>query len=160
MLTLYNTLTNQKEKFTPLHKGKVNFYSCGPTVYNYAHIGNLRSYIFADILKRVLEFDGFEVKHIMNITDVGHLTDDDIGQADSGDDKMLKAMRKEKKTPQSIAEFYTKAFKEDVKKLNIEQANFYPRATAHIPQMIKVIESLGIKFGNTLRSFLFFPHRF
>jgi len=145
MLILYNTLTNQKEKFQPLHKGKVNFYSCGPTVYNYAHIGNLRTYIFADTLKRVLEFDGFEVKHIMNITDVGHLTEDDLNQGDSGDDKMLQAMKKERKTPSSIAEFYTKAFQEDIDKLNIEKANFYPRATAHIPQMIKVIETLIAK---------------
>jgi cysteinyl-tRNA synthetase len=145
MLTLYNTLTNRKEKFQPLHKGKVNFYSCGPTVYNYAHIGNLRTYIFADTLKRVLEFNGFEVKHIMNITDVGHLTEDDLNQGDSGDDKMLQAMKKEKKTPASIAEFYTKAFQKDVKALNIEKANFYPKATAHIPQMIKVIETLIAK---------------
>ncbi len=162
MLTLYNTLTNQKEKFTPLHKGKVNFYSCGPTVYDYAHIGNLRSYIFTDTVKRVLEFDGYEVKHIMNITDVGHLTDDDLNQADSGDDKMLKAMKRlsaensENKnqsnadqhteiTPETIAKFYTEAFMSDIEKLNIEKANFYPRATAHIPQMIKIIEGLIAK---------------
>ncbi len=153
MLAIYNTLTNQKEKFKSLYKGKVNFYSCGPTVYDYAHIGNLRTYIFADTLKRVLEFDGYEVKHIMNITDVGHLTDDDIDQGDSGDDKILKALKKkqaenseQKITPTDIAEFYTKAFQEDIEKLNIEKANFYPKATAHIPQMIKVIEGL-IKKG-------------
>jgi cysteinyl-tRNA synthetase len=147
MLTLYNTLTNQKEKFKPLHEGKVNMYSCGPTVYDYAHIGNFSTYIMADVLKRTLEFDGYEVKQIMNITDVGHLTDDDINQGDSGDDKMLKAMKREakkgiKKTPESIAKFYTKAFMEDVTKVNLEKATFYPRATAHVPQMIKIIESL------------------
>ncbi len=151
MFTIYNTLTNQKEKFKSLHKGKVNFYSCGPTVYDYAHIGNLRTYIFADTVKRVLEFDGYEVKHIMNITDVGHLTDDDLNQADSGDDKMIKAMKrlstensnnKEKITPKTIAKFYTEAFMNDIEKLNLEKANFYPRATAHIPQMIKIIEGL------------------
>jgi cysteinyl-tRNA synthetase len=153
MLTLYNTLTNQKEKFKPLHEGKVNMYSCGPTVYDYAHIGNFRAYIFADLLRRVLEFDGYEVKQIMNITDVGHLTNDDIGQGDSGDDKMLKAMKRDqsennqkKITPQSIAEFYTDAFMKDIKKVNLKKATFYPRATAHVPQMIKIIESL-IKKG-------------
>ena len=142
MLTLYNTLSNQKEQFKPLHKGKVNMYSCGPTVYDYAHIGNLSAYIMADTLKRVLEFDGYEVKQIMNITDVGHLTDDDINQGDSGDDKMLKAMKRGNKTPENIAEFYTEAFMRDIKKLNFEKASFYPRATAHISQMIKIIESL------------------
>ncbi len=154
MFTIYNTLTNQKEKFKSLHKGKVNFYSCGPTVYDYAHIGNLRTYIFADTVKRVLEFDGYEVKHIMNITDVGHLTDDDLNQADSGDDKMIKAMKrlsakssdgKEKIIPETIAKFYTKAFMDDIEKLNLEKANFYPRATAHVPQMIKIVEGLIAK---------------
>ncbi len=162
MFTIYNTLTNQKEKFKSLHKGKVNFYSCGPTVYDYAHIGNLRTYIFADTIKRVLEFDGYEVKHIMNITDVGHLTDDDLNQADSGDDKMLKAMKRlsaknledksqpkadqqAEKTPKTIAKFYTEAFMDDIEKLNLEKANFYPRATTHIPQMIKIIEGLLAK---------------
>ncbi len=142
MLIIYNTLTNQKEKFEPIYQGKVNFYSCGPTVYDYAHIGNFRTYIFADTLKRVLEFDGYEVKHIMNITDVGHLTNDDLSQGDTGDDKMLKAMEREKKTPESIAAFYTQAFMSDIEKLNLEKATFYPRATAHIPQMIKIIEGL------------------
>lgn len=142
MLKLYNTLTNKKEEFKTLEKGKVSMYSCGPTVYDYAHIGNLAAYIYADLLKRYLEYSGYEVRHIMNITDVGHLTDDDIGQADSGDDKMLKATLREKKGPMEIAKFYTDNFFKDIEKLNIEKANYYPRATAHIPQMIKIIESL------------------
>ncbi len=142
MLTIYNTLTNQKEKFIPLHKGEVSFYSCGPTVYDYAHIGNLRTYLLADVLKRVLELNGYKVKHVMNITDVGHLTADDIGQADAGDDKMLKAMKRERKTPEAIASFYEKAFRQDIEKLNIEKANFYPRATEHVAEMIKIIQTL------------------
>lgn len=146
MLTIYNTLTNQKEKFKSIHKGKVNMYSCGPTVYDYAHIGNFSTYIMADTLKRVLIFNGYEVKQIMNITDVGHLTDDDINQGDSGDDKMIKAMKREKKTPQSIADFYTKIFMEDVEKLNFKKATFYPKATKHVDQMIKIIVVL-IKKG-------------
>jgi len=142
MLKLYNTLSNSKQAFKSLEPGKVRMYTCGPTVYNYAHIGNLAAYIYADILRRYLEFSGYEVRHIVNITDVGHLTSDDVNQADSGQDKMLKAALKEKKTPQDIANFYADAFFDDVKKLNIEKANYYPRATAHIPQMIKTIQIL------------------
>ena len=142
MLIIYNTLTNQKEYFKSLHKGKVNMYSCGPTVYNYAHIGNLKTYLNADTLKRILTFNGYEVKQIMNITDVGHLTDDDLNQADSGDDKMIEAMKREKKTPQIIAEFYTKSFMEDLEILNFDKATYYPRATKHIDEMIKIITVL------------------
>jgi len=142
MLKLYNTLTNKKEEFRPLEKGKVKMYSCGPTVYNYAHIGNLTAYTYADLLKRYLEYSGYEVRHIMNITDVGHLTEDDINQADSGEDKMLKAALREKKTPLEIADFYTEKFFEDAEKLNLEKASYYPRATVHIPQMIKIIGKL------------------
>jgi len=142
MLTIYNTLTNRKEKFESLHKGKVNMYSCGPTVYDYAHIGNFLAYTMADTLKRALIFNGYEVKQIMNITDVGHLTDDDINQGDSGDDKMLKAMKRENKTPENIAEFYTQDFMEDVEKLNFDKAAFYPRATKHVDEMIKIITVL------------------
>ena len=103
-MKLYNTLTRKKETFKPLRE-VVGLYTCGPTVYNYAHIGNLRSYVFEDVLKRVLLFNGFKVKHVMNITDVGHLTSD----ADSGEDKMLKGAKRENKTVWEIAEFYTKA---------------------------------------------------
>ena len=141
-LKLYNTLNNQKEVFSPLHKGKVGLYDCGPTVYDYAHIGNLYRYIISDLLRRYLKYCGYEVRQIMNITDVGHLTADDVNQADAGEDKMLKASLREKKTPQDIAEFYTQCFFDDLKKLNIEKASYYPRATAHIPQMLKIIAGL------------------
>ncbi|HRY82131.1 MAG TPA: cysteine--tRNA ligase [Candidatus Moranbacteria bacterium] len=142
MLKLYNTLAKQKEEFKPIHPGKVGMYSCGPTVYDFAHIGNLKTYISTDILRRFLEYSGYEVRQIMNITDVGHLTADDVNQADTGEDKMLKGAEREKKTPQEVAEFYTEKFFEDLKKLNIEKSAYYPRATAHIPQMIKIIEAL------------------
>src|SRR3989344_4782445 len=102
MLTLYNTLTRKKEQFKPLVAGKVGFYSCGPTVYWYQHIGNLRTYIFNDILKRTLQYNGFKVNHIMNYTDVGHLTSD----ADEGEDKMEKAAIREHKTAKEIANHY------------------------------------------------------
>ena len=146
MLKLYNTLTNQKEQFEPINPGKVNMYSCGPTVYSYIHIGNLRAYISADVLRRYLEYRGFEVFQIKNITDVGHLTDDDIDQGDSGDDKMTKAAQKEKKTPEEIARFYENYAKETEKSMNILPAQFFPRATEHIPHMITMIETL-IKKG-------------
>jgi len=115
MLTLFNTLTRTKEKFVPLKDKNVGIYACGPTVYQYMHIGNLRSFLFEDILKRTLLLNGFKVKHIMNITDVGHLTSD----ADVGEDKMLKGARRENKTVWQIADFYTKAFLDDVKKMNL-----------------------------------------
>jgi cysteinyl-tRNA synthetase len=142
MLKIYNTLTGTKQDFTPQEKGKVKIYTCGPTVYDYPHIGNFTAYIYADTLRRYLEYLGYEVRHIVNITDVGHLTDDDIGQADSGQDKMLKAALREKKTPLEIANFYTNSFFEDVEKLNIKKASYYPRATSHIQQMIKIVQSL------------------
>jgi cysteinyl-tRNA synthetase len=142
MLKLYNTLTKQKEEFKPIHKGKVSVYTCGPTVYDFAHIGNLRAYTAADVLRRYLEYSGYEVRQIKNITDVGHLTADDIAQADTGEDKMVKAVRREKKTPEEIARFYENAFRQDEEKMNILPAHYFPRATAHIPQMIKMIETL------------------
>lgn len=142
MLKLFNTLSGKKETFQPLEAGKVKMYTCGPTVYDYAHIGNLSAYIYADTLRRQLEYSGYEVRHIINITDVGHLTEDDLGQADTGDDKMLKASLREKKTPLEIASFYTECFFQDIEKLGLKKAHYYPRATAHIPQMIKTIETL------------------
>ena len=101
MLKIYNTLTRQKEDFQPIKEGKVTMYSCGPTVYSYAHIGNLRTYIFMDIFRRVLKYDGYKLKGVMNITDVGHLLSD----GDEGEDKMAKAAREQQKTPWEIAEF-------------------------------------------------------
>lgn len=142
MLKLYNTLTKRKEEFQPIHKGKVSIYTCGPTVYDYAHIGNLRAYTASDVLRRYLEYLGYVVRQIKNITDVGHLTADDIAQADTGEDKMLKASKREKKTPEEIAKFYETAFRQDEKAMNILPAHYFPRATAHIPQMIKMIEIL------------------
>jgi len=116
-------------------------YSCGPTTYSYAHIGNLRTYIFSDILKRVLVYDGFKVKHVMNVTDVGHLTSD----ADTGEDKMEKAAKKEGKSAEEIADYYLKIFRKDFRKLNISEPNIWSKATEHIPEMIKLIEKLKEK---------------
>ena len=144
-LKLYNTLTRKKEVFTPIEKGKVSFYSCGPTVYNYAHLGNLRTFIFNDLLKKVLKFNGYDVKHIINITDVGHLTDD----ADDGEDKMEKGAKREGKTVWEIAEFYTEEFLKDIDKLNIESPDKWPKATEHIEEMIKlnqIIEEKGFAY--------------
>ena len=146
MLNLYNTLTKQKEEFKPLHLGKVGMYVCGPTVYDYIHLGNIRAYLNADTLRRYLEFLGFEVRLIKNITDVGHLTADDINQGDSGDDKLVKKALAEKKSPKEIARFYEENFKEVEKEMNILPATYFPRATAHIDQMIKIISGL-IKKG-------------
>ena len=147
MLKLFNTLSGKKEEFKPIETGKVKMYNCGPTVYDYAHIGNLNAFFVADTLRRYLEYKGYEVRQIMNITDVGHLTDDDVNQADTGEEKMLKAALREKKTPEQIAEFYTQKFFEDLEKLSIKKASYYPRATAHVPHMIKMIEKL---MGNGL----------
>ncbi|MEG2675501.1 MAG: cysteine--tRNA ligase, partial [Clostridia bacterium] len=103
-MKIYNTLSRSKEEFEPIKDNQVRMYSCGPTVYNYAHIGNLRTYIFMDIFRRVLSFDGYKLKGVMNITDVGHLMSD----SDDGEDKMAKASREQHKSPYEIAEFYTK----------------------------------------------------
>jgi cysteinyl-tRNA synthetase len=121
---------------------RVTMYNCGPTVYDYVHIGNLRSFLIADLLRRYLEFSGYKVKQVMNITDVGHMTSD----AEAGEDKLEVAARKEKKTPWEIAEFFTKAFFADIEKMNIQPAWKYPKATDHIKEMIKIIEKL-IKNG-------------
>jgi cysteinyl-tRNA synthetase len=142
MLKLYNTLTKKKEEFKPLHRGKVSIYTCGPTVYDFIHIGNIRAYLTADILRRYLEYSGYEVRHIKNITDVGHLTDDDIAQGDTGEDKILKKALAEKKTPAEITKFFEESFHSDEEEMNILPAHYFPRATAHVPQMIKMIETL------------------
>jgi len=138
MLKFFNTLGRKKEIFKPIEDKKVGLYTCGPTVYLFAHIGNLRTYVFEDILKRVLEYNGFKVKHVMNITDVGHLTSD----ADTGEDKMEKGAKREGKTAWEIAEFYTKVFKEDLKNLNIEPPDIWTRATDYIKEQIELIEIL------------------
>lgn len=145
MISLYNTLSKKKEVFEPLHPGKVGMYVCGPTVYGHIHIGNLRAFVFADTLRRVLEESGYEVRMIKNITDVGHMTADDVGQGDSGEDKLEQKARAEKKTPAEIAEFFETYFLATEARMNILPAHYFPRATAHIKQMIKLIETLIAK---------------
>jgi cysteinyl-tRNA synthetase len=140
-LVLYNTLTRRKEPFEPLEAGLVRMYNCGPTVYSFAHIGNFATFLLADLLRRHLEYSGLRVRQIMNITDVGHLTDD--SQADAlGEDKLEKKAREEKKDPWELARFYEDAFHRDRKALNLLDAERYPRATEHIPEMIALIEEL------------------
>ena len=141
-LKLYNTLTKQKNDFVPLNGNEVRIYSCGPTVYSYAHIGNFRTYIFMDNLRRILEYNGYTLKHVMNITDVGHLESD----GDEGEDKMEKAARKENKSPYEIAKFYTDAFFKDMDALNIERPEIIAKATDHIPEMLEFAKEI-IKNG-------------
>ena len=141
-LFFYNTLTGKKEKFIPINKNEVKMYSCGPTVYSYAHIGNFRTYIFVDSLRRTLEYNGYKMKHVMNITDVGHLTSD----ADTGEDKMEKAAKKEGKDPYEIAKFYANAFMNDMGKLHIEKPEIITKATDNILQMIEMVKEI-IKNG-------------
>lgn len=136
-----NTLTRKKEEFVPLHKGKVGIYSCGPTVYQAASIGNFRSFIFSDTLRRVLAFNGYEVKQIINITDVGHL----VGDGDEGEDKMLVSMQKEGKSAWDIAEFYTALFLKDIDRLNILRPHKMPKATEHIEEQIALVKDLEEK---------------
>jgi len=136
---LYNTLTRRKEELVPVDKGAVKVYSCGPTVYRYVHVGNLRTFMFADVLCRALEYLGRPTTQVMNITDVGHLTDDTF---DRGEDKMLVSAQLEKRSPEEIATFYTKAFMEDAARVNIRPASTFPRATEYIPQMLDIIARL------------------
>ena len=135
---IYNTLTHSKEEFKPINKEEIRIYSCGPTVYSYAHIGNFRTYVFVDSLRRVFKYNGYNLKHVMNITDVGHLTSD----ADTGEDKMEKAAKKEGKNPYEIAEFYTKAFMEDMVKLNIDMPNIISKATDNIDEMLEMVNKI------------------
>lgn len=141
MLKFYNTLTRKKEDFVPLKDKKVGLYACGPTVYWYAHIGNLRAYFFEDILKRTLKYNGYKVKHVMNITDVGHLTSD----SDTGEDKIEKGAKRERKTAWQIANFYTKAFQKNICSLNIESPDVLIRATDTIKDQINFIKRLEKK---------------
>ena len=144
-VTLYNTRTRSKDPFEPLEPGKVGLYTCGPTVYDFAHIGNLRTYVFEDILRRVLEAAGYDVRHVMNVTDVGHLTDD----ADAGEDKMEVGAAREGKTAWDIAQEYWDAFREDLKRLNILEPTVWCRATDHIAEQIdqvKILEDKGFTY--------------
>ena len=138
---LYNSLSRSKEEFRPLHRDTVGLYTCGPTVYNHAHIGNLRTYIFEDVLKRVLLYNGYRVKHVMNITDVGHLT----GDRDMGEDKMETGARREGKSAWEIAAYYTQAFKKDIAHLNILEPDIWCRATDTIPEQIDLVRILEEK---------------
>lgn len=135
---IFNTLSRATEEFKTIKKNHVGLYTCGPTVYNYAHIGNLRTYIFEDTLKRVLLYNNYKVKHIMNITDVGHLTDD----ADAGEDKMEKGSAREGKTAKQIAKFYTAAFKKDLEDLHIIAPTKFTKATDNIKEQINLIKKL------------------
>ncbi len=138
-VSLYNTFSRAKEKLQSGREGVVRIYSCGPTVYRYVHVGNLRTFMLPDLLRRSLEYLGYETEQVMNITDVGHLTDDTF---DRGEDKMLVSARLENRSPEEIAAHYTNAFMEDATKLNIRRADEYPHATHYIPQMIELIEIL------------------
>lgn len=147
MIKLYNTLARQLENFTPLKGKTVRMYSCGPTVYDYAHVGNLRSFIFADVLRRTIELNRYRVKMVMNITDVGHLVSD----SDSGEEKLEVAARREGKSAWDIAKFYTDAFLGDLKRLNVREPFIMPRATDHIKEQIALIRKLQRK-GFTYRT--------
>jgi cysteinyl-tRNA synthetase len=136
---VYNTFTRRREVLRPLRAGEVRMYSCGPTVYRYAHVGNLRTFMLPDLVRRSLEYLGYETYQVMNITDVGHLTDDVF---DRGEDKMLVSARLENRTTEEIAAYYTQAFLDDAARVNIRPANVYPRATEYIPQMIELVRIL------------------
>ena len=151
-LTLFNSLTRQLEPFEPVHEGEARVYSCGPTVYNYPHIGNMRAYVFADVLGRTLSFKGYKLTHVINITDVGHLTDD----ADAGEDKMEKMAAEKAQSIWDIAEHYKQAYWADVAALNIRQPAQWTVATDYVPQMIEFARGIADKHCYELESGLYF----
>lgn len=151
-LKLFNSLTRQLETFTPVHAGEARVYTCGPTVYNYPHIGNMRAYVFADTLGRVLTYKGYKLTHVINITDVGHLTDD----ADAGEDKMEKMAAEKAQSIWDIARHYTEAYWEDIKALNIRQPAHWSIATDYVPAMIAYAQSIADKHCYELESGLYF----
>ncbi len=159
-LRLFNTLTRQVEEVEPIEPGRIRLYSCGPTVYRYVHIGNLRTFLMADWIRRALAFDGFEICHIKNITDVGHMRQDAL---DRGEDKLIAQALREGKTPWEIAAFYTDAFHRDEEALRILPAHVFPRATDHIGEMIVMTRTLLAKGyayevgGNVFFSVAAFP---
>jgi len=140
-IKFYNTLNHKIENFKPINDKLVKMYVCGPTVYNRAHIGNLSSYIRADVLRRILKYSGYKIKHVMNITDVGHLTSD----SDTGEDKMEKGARREGKTARQIARMYERIFRSDIKKLNIEKPEVISRATEHIKEQVILVKMLEVR---------------
>ena len=137
-IKFYNTLTRKKEEFKPINEKEIKMYSCGPTVYYFAHIGNLRAYLFMDNLRRVFKYNGYNLKHVMNITDVGHLVSD----SDEGEDKMIKAAKRENKNPFEIAQFYMDAFLADIDKLNIDRPEIIAKATEHIDVMEEYVKKI------------------
>lgn len=151
-LTLFNSLTRSLEQFQPVHPGEARVYSCGPTVYNYPHIGNMRAYVFADVLGRTLSYKGYRLTHVINITDVGHLTDD----ADAGEDKMEKMARTSAQSIWDIAKHYTEAYWADIRALNIRQPAHWSIATDYVPQMIAFAEGIADKHCYELPSGLYF----
>ncbi|MFN3452928.1 MAG: cysteine--tRNA ligase, partial [Sphingorhabdus sp.] len=151
-LKLFNSLTRQLETFTPVHDGEARVYTCGPTVYNYPHIGNMRAYVFADTLGRVLSYKGYKLTHVINITDVGHLTDD----ADTGEDKMEKMAAEKAQSIWDIAKHYTQAYWDDIKALNIRQPAHWSIATDYVPAMIAYATSIADKHCYELESGLYF----
>ncbi|MBO5236769.1 MAG: cysteine--tRNA ligase [Spirochaetaceae bacterium] len=146
-LRLYNTMGRKMEEFIPIHQGKVGFYGCGPTVYNYAHIGNLRAYIFLDILDKTLSYLGYDITHVMNVTDIGHLS----GDSDDGEDKMVKTAKERGQSVLEIAQFYTDAFFNDIDRLNIRRPDVICKATEHVQDMIDLIKRIEAN-GHTYMS--------
>ena len=151
-LRLFNSLTRQTEEFRPVHEGEARVYTCGPTVYNYPHIGNMRAYVFADTLGRVLSFRGYRLTHVINITDVGHLTDD----ADAGEDKMERMASQQARSIWDIARHYTEAYWADIKALNIREPAHWSIATDYVPQMIDFAKSIAAEHCYELESGLYF----
>ncbi|HWU03750.1 MAG TPA: cysteine--tRNA ligase [Novosphingobium sp.] len=151
-LRLFNSLTRQSEAFVPVHEGEARVYTCGPTVYNYPHIGNMRAYVFADVLGRTLSHFGYRLSHVINITDVGHLTDD----ADAGEDKMEKMAAKEARSIWDIAQHYTQAYWADIKALNVRQPMEWSIATKYVPKMIAFAEKIAAQHCYELESGLYF----
>ena len=145
MLKIYNSLTRKIEPFKSIHPLQVGMYTCGPTVYDFAHIGNFRTYMMADILVRTLKLNGYEVDYIMNLTDVGHLTGDNLGDADIGEDRLENSAKKEGKTAWEVAEFYTEAFLTDYKKLHLTEPRLFAKATNHIKEQIELVKKLEEK---------------
>ena len=150
MLKIFNSLSKEIEEFKPIKAPAVTMYTCGPTVYQFAHIGHFRSFLTADLLVRVLRRDKYDVNFVMNITDVGHLTNDDIGGGDTGEDKIEKTAAKEGKTAREVADFYTEAFLKDYASINLTMPDTLSKATDHIKEQISLIERLEFK-GLTYR---------
>lgn len=156
-ITLFNSLGRKLEEFKPIVEGEVGLYCCGPTVYAFATLGNMRTYLFEDTLRRVFEYNGLKVKHVMNITDVGHLTGDNLGDADTGEDRMERAAKKEGRTAWELADFYTQAFLRDTAILNIERPEVMPKATDHIEEQIEMVKALEEKgFAYTTSDGIYF----